>query len=215
VIVDAGCGTGELARALATRYPEAKIHAVDTAAELLAEAVATNNVEYRLEDAAKLSLPDHSVDLLCANFLLPWAADANACLREWQRVLAPNGLLMVSVLGVSTLQELKASLPADALPGLIDMHDLGDALVTAGFADPVMDTSIFPVRYRDAERMQHEQHASGLLNKAATIAGDTLSITMEIVHGHAFVPPPSDEFKSDADGLVRIPLSHLRRARRS
>ena len=213
VIVDAGCGTGELAAALARRYPDAKIYAVDLAEEMLDQARLNTGIECCQEDASKLSLPDQSVDLLCANFLLPWAADANACLREWRRVLTPNGLLMVSVLGVDTLLELKKLLPHAVLPRLIDMHDFGDALVAAGFADPVIDVSSYPVRYRDPQRMQHELHASGFLERSALLPEINLHVTFEVVHGHAFAPLSSSEFKADDDGLVRIPLSHLRRPR--
>lgn len=211
VIVDAGCGTGELAAALALRYPDAKVYGVDVSPEMLAQARAITSVEFRQEDAAKLSFADHTVDLLCANFLLPWSADANACMREWQRVLAPNGLLMLSVLGPGTLKEIKHLLPAGALPALVDMHDLGDALVGAGFADPVMDTSDINVRYRDRERMQRELHASGLLDENMVLPETDLQITLQVVHGHAFAPMQTDTFKSDADGVVRIPLSNLRK----
>ena len=212
VIVDAGCGTGELVMALAGRYPAAKVYAVDVSAEMLGSVMPSTSILCMQEDAGKLSLPDHSVDLLCANFLLPWAADANACLSEWRRVLAPNGLLMLSVLGTGTLQEIKTSLPPNSLPPLIDMHDLGDALINAGFADPVMDTYDLKVHYRDGQRMQRELHASGLLSQIVTLPDAGLQVTFEVVHGHAFTPVPVAEFKSDADGHVRIPLSHLRKS---
>ena len=210
VIVDAGCGTGELAEALAARYPEATVHAVDLSADMLAVVPVSTAIERRLEDAANLALPDHSVDLLCANFLLPWAADLNACIKEWRRVLAPDGLLMLSALGAGTLREYQPLLPPEALPRLLDMHDLGDALVVAGFADPVMDTVNYPVNYREHQRLQKELHDSGMLHAEIALPEGELQVTFEVVHGHAFVPPPSSEFKADEDGVVRVPLSHLR-----
>lgn len=207
VIVDAGCGLGELASALALKYPEAKIYAVDISEEMLAHAQQSEKIIYRREDAAKLSLPNQSVDLICANFLLPWANDADACLREWRRVLSPNGLLMVSVLGPDTLRDV----PADCKPSLVDMHDLGDALINAGFAEPVMDTCQIDVNYRDQERMQSELHASQLLFGDIPEAV-SLKVTFEVIYGHAFAPLASG-FKSGADGLVRIPLDSLRKTR--
>lgn len=209
VIVDAGCGAGELAAGLSQRYPDAKVYAVDLSEQMLSHAQQHSTIICRQEDAAKLSLPDHSVDLLCANFLLPWSADANACLREWRRVLSPNGLLMVSVLGTNTLREIAREA---LLPALVDMHDLGDALVAAGFADPVMDTFELNVRYRDAARMQHELRAAGFIPHAELPEMD-MHVKFEVVHGHAFAPLASAEFKSDADGLVRIPVDHLRKSR--
>lgn len=210
VIVDAGCGAGELAAGLAQRFPDAKVYAVDVSEKMLRHAEQCSAIICRQEDAANLSLPDHSVDLLCANFLLPWSADANACLREWRRVLTQNGLLMVSVLGSKTLRDIA---PDALLPALIDMHDLGDALVAAGFADPVMDTYELTVRYRELARMQHELHAAGFVARHVELPEMNLHVMFEVVHGHAFAPLKTAEFKSDADGLVRIPVDHLRKSR--
>lgn len=213
VIVDAGCGLGEVAAALAERFPEATVYAVDQSSEMLNEVPLKANVKPLLEDAAKLSLPNQSVDLLCANFLLPWVSDIPGCLREWRRVLAPNGLLMLSLLGAGTLPHLQTVLTTEQLPLLLDMHDLGDAIVSAGFSDPVLDTARNPVRYRDAERMRAEWRASGMLLTDAAVSSE-LEVIFEVVHAHAFAPPPAKEFKADDAGVVRIPLSHLRRANR-
>jgi malonyl-CoA O-methyltransferase len=204
-IVDVGCGAGEMAAALAARFPEAKVFAVDISAAMLAKAGANAAVHCVQEDACKLSFPDHSVDLLCANFLLPWVADMQACLREWRRVLAPNGLLMVNALGTGT------RLPA-ALPQLIDMHDLGDALVVAGFADPVLDACDVTVRYRDSAKMYRELCASGFLAPSVILPENDLQLTLEIVQAHAFAPLTEPLFQADAEGAVRIPLSHLRKS---
>jgi malonyl-CoA O-methyltransferase len=208
VIVDAGCGMGELASALAVKYPDAKIYAVDVSEDMLAHAQQSEKIIYRREDAAKLSFPNHSVDLICANFLLPWADDADACLREWRRVLSPDGLLMVSVLGPDTLRDV----PVDNKPSLVDMHDLGDALVNAGFMEPVMDTCQIDVNYRDRERMQAELHASGLLRDKNIPEEVPLHVTFEVIYGHAFAPLAAG-FKPDVDGLIRIPLDSLRKTR--
>ncbi len=213
MIVDVGCGTGELAKLLQERYPQAQVVAIDTSAEMLSTAQKLGVKECRQEEASKLSLPDHSVDLLCANFLLPWVEDWASCLKEWRRVLAPNGILMVSILGVGTLPALQNLLPKEALPRLFDMHDLGDEMVKAGFADPVLDAGRFPVRYRDKQRMQQELHASGLLHSSFELPDISLEVIYEVVHGHAFAPMPSSEFKADEDGMVRVPLAHLRRRR--
>jgi malonyl-CoA O-methyltransferase len=213
VIVEAGCGLGQVAEALAQKYPAAKILAVDTSAEMLAACEVNTRVEYRSEDAAKLSFEDHSVDLLCANFLLPWVTDVQACLQEWKRVLRPNGVLMVSTLGVGTLQSLQAS--QQMLAQCIDVHDLGDALVAAGFIEPVMDVARVPVRYREKSRMLNELIASGILREMPDTDALELDVDFEVLHGHAFAPMPSSAFRADEDGTVRIPLNHLRLRRNS
>lgn len=213
VIADVGCGLGEVAAELAKRYPAATVYAVDQSSEMLNHVPQQSNLKTLQEDAAKLSLPDHSVDLLCANFLLPWVDNIGDCLREWRRVLAPHGLLMLSLLGAGTLPQLQNVLSREQLPHLLDMHDLGDAIVGAGFADPVLDSARNPVRYRDIERMQSEWHASGILLSEAMVPLTELEVIFEVVHAHAFAPPTAKEFKADEAGVVRIPLSHLRTMR--
>src|SRR3990167_7268975 len=203
VIVEAGCGLGQVAEALSVKFPAAKIYAVDTSTEMLAACETKTRVEYRCEDAAKLSLDDHSVDLLCANFLLPWVADLHACLCEWKRVLRPNGVLMVSTLGVGTLQTLQLS--QEILAQLIDVHDLGDALIAAGFIEPVMDVARTPVRYREQARLQQELIASGILKEKIALPVLELEVMFEVLHAHAFPPMPFSFLKGEEDGMGRIP----------
>jgi malonyl-CoA O-methyltransferase len=65
----------------------------------------------------------------------------------------PGGLLIFSTFGPDTLKELRAAfVSADAhvhVNTFGDMHDLGDALVGAGFADPVMEMESDHARVRD------------------------------------------------------------------
>lgn len=213
VMVDAGAGLGDVARGLQKRFPQAKVYAVDTSPDMLNVARQHDGLQCLHADAAVLPLPDHSVDLLCANFLLPWVNDVSACFKEWRRVLKPDGLLMLSTLGVGNLQELQGSVNAQQFPQLIDMHDIGDMLVTAGFADPVIDVGRFPVRYSSREKLQHELQASGMLEQAVSLPDmQELLVTFEVVHAHAFSPKVSHEFAADEQGVVRVPLSHLRRS---
>lgn len=212
VIVDAGCGLGEVAVLLAEKFPAATVTAVDLSPALLKQVPQMTNLSSLLENAANLPFKDHTVDLICANFLLPWVEDVNVCLREWRRVLAPDGLIMLSTLGVGTLSHMQAAMP-EKLPRLLDMHDLGDAMVSAGFADPVLDTVRNPVRYRDVTRMQTEWCASGLLLEPVDAAILNPEVVLEVVHAHAFAPPVTTAFKADETGVVKIPLSHLRRPR--
>jgi malonyl-CoA O-methyltransferase len=68
--------------------------------------------------------------------MLQWLHDPLPALKEIHRVLEVGGMLMFSTLGPDTLKELRAALPpsdAEHLHRFIDMHDLGDALVGAGF----------------------------------------------------------------------------------
>lgn len=213
VIVDVGAGLGEVALGLHKQFPEAKVYAVDSSPAMQKQLSQLKGIFCLADDAATLSLPDDSVDLLCANFLLPYVGDIKACLKEWRRVLKADGLLMLTTLGVGNLQELQRSVNAEQFPVMIDMHDVGDMLVTSGFADPVIDVGRFPVKYSSLEKMQYELHASCMLSGDVKLAQDQgLLVTFEVVHAHAFAPQASNEFAADESGTVRVPLSHLRRS---
>src|SRR5438132_13980698 len=91
LVLNAGDEVGELTARLQQRYPAAKV----------LTHMQTRQGMY--EEALILPFPDHSVDLICANFVVPWYADRQAVLREYQRVLRPNGLLMFTAFGPDTL----------------------------------------------------------------------------------------------------------------
>ncbi len=92
-----------------------------------------------------MPLPDASFDLVFSNLMLPWCEDIDAVFAEVARVLKPRGLFTFTTFGPDTLVELRAAWRAadDAshVHPFTDMHDLGDGLVRAGFAEPVLDVS--------------------------------------------------------------------------
>ncbi|MEY3923178.1 MAG: hypothetical protein RI915_825, partial [Pseudomonadota bacterium] len=96
-------------------------------------------------------LKPHSMDMVWANMLLHQAADPQALLADWHRVLAVDGFLMFSCLGPDTLQELRKVYVRMGWPmpshEFTDMHDWGDMLVHAGFAEPVMDMEKITLTY--------------------------------------------------------------------
>lgn len=98
VILDAGCGLGELSNKLQLRFPDAQVLALDASLPML-QAVAQASVTRICAEAETLPLRDQSIDLICANLLLPWCDDVSLMLREWRRVLRPNGLVMLTALG--------------------------------------------------------------------------------------------------------------------
>lgn len=224
VILDAGCGTGAVTAQLQKRYPDAQLIAIDHSPDMLAYAKAhCPNLTYHCTDAAVLPLPDQSVDLVFANFLVPWHADITSLLREWKRVLREDGLLIFTALGPDTLKEWRGVLSEDVSPLLVDMHDVGDGLLQAGFMDPVLDVDHYTMTYRDQEKLLYELHASGMIGarlsceKITTVPKTdegTWPVTYEVIYAHAFVPVKRDEISASEDGVVRIPLAHLRQRMR-
>jgi malonyl-CoA O-methyltransferase len=162
--------------------------------------------------------PDGGVQMLWSNMALHMAADPQALIARWHKALAVDGYLMFSCLGPDTLRELRALYAALDWPApghaMTDMHDWGDMLVQAGFAEPVMDmerivlTFATPARLlqelRGLGRNLHPQRFPALRGRrwhanleqalsqrlADARQGGQLALTFEIVYGHAFKPTP-------------------------
>lgn len=216
-VVDVGCGTGYALAHLADRYPGAEHVGLDLSAGMLrAASTRAHGAQLACAEAEQLPLGDASVDLVFSSLVLHWC-DAERVLAEFHRVLAPGGLLMFSCAGPDTFSQLRAAWAA--VDGAVhvhafyDMHDLGDALVRARFADPVMDTDRLTLTYHDLEGLLRELRALGVGNAApgrprgltgrarylafraalerGRIAGQPLALDYEVVFGHAWVPAAS------------------------
>ena len=171
VILDAGAGTGHASRALRSRYPHARVIALDIAHGMLLAAGRRQSWRHRFDrlcaDLVALPLASGSVDLIFCNLTLPWC-EPDAFFAEMRRVLAPGGLLSLSSLGPDSLRELRAAWAGlDAhvhVNRFIDMHDLGDGMVRAGFQDPVLDVERRTVTYGDVSRLMTDLRACGERN---------------------------------------------------
>lgn len=156
-----------------------------------------------------------SAQLLWANMMLHAAGDPPALMARWQRALAADGFVMFSCLGPDTLRELHALYARLGWPApgavFVDMHDLGDMLIAAGFADPVMDQEQLTLTWSSPQELLAELRGLGgnvaprrfaglrtprwrarLHDALATLAtGDgRIGLTFEIVYGHAFKAAP-------------------------
>lgn len=214
-------GAGAWSVALQQRYPAARLLTVDRAETLLL------HTRYQLQsaltvcaDGVMLPLLLQSVDLIVANFFLPWQAEVKAVMAEWVRVLRPEGVLILTALGVDTLHVLRPMLQSEHMPRCVDMHDIGDALIQAGFADPVLDVDYCHVLYRDAMRLRNDLLTTGMwlppsaavnLDLPPPAADGKWQLTYEVIYAHAFGQAVKNEFSAAEDGVVRIPLAHLRR----
>ena len=230
-ILDAGCGTGYGSRKLLAHYPEARLVALDIAPAMLRAArsqcpawqrllpwLARSRASYVCGDLEALPLKSAGADMLWSNLALQWCNDLDAVFAGMHRVLAPDGLLMFSTFGPDTLKELRQAFgQLDGDPHVsrfADMHDIGDALVRAGFAAPVMDMDIVTLTYDDLAALMRDLKAIGAHNAAAgrrqglmgkgewrrlqaiyetfRSAGQ-LPATYEVIYGHAWrgaAPPP-------------------------
>jgi malonyl-CoA O-methyltransferase len=216
-IVDLGCGTGAAVRGLQKTYPRARVHAVDIAGQMLKQA----RSRYRLlskqrmvvADMEHLPFAEHSFDLVFSSLALPWCNDLKATLKEFARVSRPGALLLFTSFGPATLGELAASwLALDAHPHVhrfVDMHDVGDAMMAAGFTQPVVDAETIRVEYREFRDLLIDLRDSGASNadvgrrrglttpaqlrdleksyRRQGFERDRFVASYEIVYGHAWV----------------------------
>lgn len=210
-VVDLGCGTGFNIAQIRQRYPDAMTIECDFYLDRL-QYGKNNNAKAHWVSASPETLPlsDHSVDLIVANLLLPWCPHLEKVLTEWRRVLRPEGLFLFSTLGPDTLKEIKHQQPI--MPYLIDMHDLGDALIHAGFGDPVLDRDYFTLKYHDLNKLRDELFAMGMVAEKITPQTDNLkalpiALTYEIIFGHAWKPT----LKREESGVYKISFEEFRK----
>ncbi len=218
-VLDLGCGTGLQTQALLRRYPRAQVVALDLALPMVRRARRKRRWRRRplcvCGDMERLPLRDRSVDLVVSNLAFQWSADPEGLFRECLRVLRPGGLLMFTTFGPDTLKELRQAWSEvdefEHVSPFIDMHDLGDLLVGAGFAAPVMDVDRLVLTYgevddlmRDLKRLGARNATAGrprgLTGKARMAAmrasyerfrwNGLLPATHEVVYGHAWAPEP-------------------------
>ena len=161
---------------------------------------------------------DGSVDMLWANMQLHEALDPQVLLAQWHKALAVDGFVMFSCLGPDTLRELRGMYARLGWPvpshQFTDMHDWGDMLVQAGFAEPVMDMERIVLTYetpqklledlRELGRNLHPDRFPALRGKAwkarleaalvehlsDSAEGGRLKLTFEVIYGHAMKPKP-------------------------
>ena len=216
VAVDAGAGTGHASRALKHRYPKATVIALDTSQAMLIAAGRQRSWLRRFvrvrADAERLPFADGAVDLILSNLMLHWC-NPDLAFPEFRRVLAPHGLLSFTSFGPDTLRELRSAWAAvdshTHVNQFIDMHDLGDALVRAGFASPVLDVERYTLTYPNLREVAADLTAAGPRNAtmgrprgltgrrrfarleaayAAFLIDGALPATYEVVYGHAWAP---------------------------
>lgn len=239
-ILDLGCGTGYSEVFLKKAYPSAQIIGLDKSDGMLIEAQnkerkhELSNINWVCGYAEDLPFSDHTFELVYSSLMLHWSNDFTKSLNEIRRVLKPGGLLLFSMVGPDTLQELRSSWRTiDDKPHVhifVDMHDLGDNLLQTPFTDPVMDVEYFTLLYSEALHLMQELKKLGVQNLATerqrglTSKGSLkkviqayecfrskegkLPATWEIIYGHAWAAEKKSKELNNFNE-IKIPLHSI------
>ena len=180
--------------------------------------------------ASPLALPlaAESTDLVASNLGLFWFSDSGPVLGEIRRVLRPGGLIAFTTLGPGTLAELRRSWERvddrSHVIDFVDMHDIGDAMVKAGFADVVMDAERISVTWPDVPALLRDLRGLGTGNPLpdrppglttprrlraladayeGRLPSGRVTATVELVHGHGWKPEGRAEVPLEAFAMPR------------
>jgi len=228
---------------LRARYPSAQCFAPQEPGKALGQARAALQEPWwsaaRWKNPTRWDMPSEPVEMLWANMVLHTSPQPQALIQKWHQLLDIDGFLMFSCLGPDTLREVRDLYARQSWPApaheFTDMHDWGDMLVEAGFAEPVMDMERMTLTFsspaalleelRGLGRNLHPQRFPGLrtrgwraqlehiLAKALADTGQAgrLPLSFEIIYGHAFKPAP----RIPVAGRTSIPLDQMRTALRA
>ena len=252
-VLDLGCGTGRASIAMQKRWPKAQIVSLDLALPMLRQARGTSArsmgwlsnpfarkpAQVRA-DARALPLAEASVDVLFSNLCVQWVEDLDALFAGFRRVLKPHGLLLVSTFGPETLWELRdAFAQADEAPHVSPFADIagfGDALVRAGFHQPVLDREEETTHYPDLASLMRELRAIGATNALAsrrhTLTGRArfaaaaaayeahrdaqgLPATWETISAMAWAPEAGTPIREGDYDVASVPVSRIPIRRRT
>ena len=254
VVVDIGCGPGHAAVAMQKRWPRAQLIALDLALPMLQETRrnagggglprflgGARRPDAVCADARALPLRDASVDVLYSNLCLQWVEDLPAVFAGFRRVLKPGGLLLVSTFGPDTLFELRGAFAeADNAPHVSlfpSIAQFGDALIAAGFKDPVLDRDEFVLGHDDLGGLMRELRTLGATNamreRRRSLTGRArfaraaqayealrdddgrLPATWEVVYAHAWGPQPGTPIRVGGVDEVQVPAAKIPIRRRT
>jgi len=239
VVLDVGSGPAHATAAMKKRWPRAQVIALDLALPMLAEAKKQAGwwrpFSRVCADARALPLADNSVDVIFSNLCLQWVEDLPSVFAGFRRVLKPGGLLVCSTFGPDTLVELRdAFAQADATPHVsrfVQIAQFGDALMMAGFRDPVLDRDLFTLTYDDLPALMRELKAIGATNALSerrhTLTGRSrfnaaqaayeplrrpdgkLPSSWEVIYAHAWAPEPGAPIREHGHDVAAVPVSAI------
>jgi malonyl-CoA O-methyltransferase len=169
-VLDVGSGPGRASGAMKGRWPRSEVVALDIALPMLGQVPKQTRfwrpIRRICGEAGALPFADGSFDLVFSNLCLQWVPDLPVALSEFRRVLRPQGLLLFSTFGPDTLIELREAYLAAGerqppLSPFAAIQQVGDALVAAGFRNPVLERETYRLSYAEVMSLLRELRAIG------------------------------------------------------
>jgi malonyl-CoA O-methyltransferase len=244
-ILDVGSGPGRASGVMKGRWPKAEVVAMDIALPMLGEVPRHTRfwrpVRRVCGEAASLPFADASFDVVFSNMCGQWVPDLPEALSEFRRVLKPEGLLLFTSFGPDTLVELRESYLAAGesdppLSPFAAIQQVGDALVSAGFRNPVLERENFNLSYPDVKSLMRElraigagdarsHRARGLGGKerqkrmiaayeALRDADGQLPSTWEVIGAMAWAPPTGTPLRRGSAEIATFPADRIPRRKK-
>ncbi len=196
-VLDAGCGTGIVARTVAERLEPGPVTGLDLNAGMIDEARRNDpdrQVTWRTGSIEDMPFANDSFDLVLCQQVLQFLPDYSLALGEIRRVLAPNGRAVISLLcdldRHPSYERLATVLDRHAGEGAGDMMrspfggpatgTLTAALEDAGFADIDVEHDRLEVRFPgSAEYLRQEAASSPLAGSLGTLDEKRLQVLLD------------------------------------
>jgi malonyl-CoA O-methyltransferase len=238
-ILDLGCGTGTGSAQLKRTFRKAQVVGMDTSLAMLSQVRRKSSMLRPLKavcgDIGALPFAARSADMVFSNLASYWCPEPMAMFAEFRRVMRPDGMLLFSTFGPATMNELgEAWAGVDEeveLPVFPDLLEIGNALVAAGFREPVMDREMITLNYPQLDALFDELEATGtsllvhgwerwktarmeLKQAYAPMLRDgKYPLSFEVVYGTAFGPRDGQPMKTPGGDVATFSVDSLRRSR--
>lgn len=239
-ILDIGSRTGAGAELLKRTFRRARVVGMDISPGMLRLLARKSRFRRPLGavcgEPRALPFRDGCADFVFSNLALHWLPRPAVLFEEVRRVLRTGGMFLFSTLGPSSLSELRvagSSGPAAlVIPEFADLLEIGDALMAAGFSEPVMDMERIVLDYPSLDALAGEVEAVGTSlmiggwcewrdrPRAAESAfeplksGDRYPLSYEVLYGTAFGPPEGQPRRTAGGDEARISVDSLLKSRR-
>lgn len=238
-ILDLGCGPGEFSARLKSKYPKATIISFDIALNMLMHTKKKQSWRKKWPlicgDMHALPFRTGSFDLIFASQVIHWAIEIPSLFRELNRIMSPNGCIMFSTLGPDTFKELRYAFSnVDTYSHtneFMDLHHLGDILVSEQWLDPVIDMEMLHAHYSDLEKLLIGLKSQGVRNintarpcglmgrqrwcqfeaaysQLVTSTG-AYPLTYEVIYGHAW---KGISHRTNLGTETRVSVTQIKRA---